>query len=240
MNLYSYIHDFVPMMYLFYELKNNFIFFISSLLHYDNEMPMIQVPTCENCDRKIDRARSFRSHKTWHTYVCAITHNGNTLFVIFLTTIWVTSKRNFVVVTLLYARSRFKSVRPSNELFYWHTLSVPFCVRQKKKNAKERERGGINKGKYNREAWFTLSRMRTPGVPFSLTSPIYLGSFFFLLLFSSKYNRSFIEFSTVSMNFTFSNVSNKVVISYWYNSLPISKASNEWNFINIILKTRWN
>lgn len=157
--------------------------------------------------RKIDRPRSFRSHKTWHTHIYAILCNDYKLFVIFLT-IWVTSKRNFVVVTLLYARSRSKSVRPSNELFYWHTLSVLFCVRQKKNNAKEHERGWINKGKYNREAWFTLSRMRTPGVPFSLTSPIYLGSFF-LLSFSGKYSRSFIEFSSVSVNFIFPNVSTR-------------------------------
>lgn len=59
-----------------------------------------------------------------------------------------------------------------------YTLLHSAFDRKKRRKIKERERGQINKEKYNRETWFALSRMRMPGVPFSLTSPIYFGSFF--------------------------------------------------------------
>jgi len=125
-----------------------------------------------------------------------------------------------------------KSVRPSNELFYWHTLSVLFCVRQKKNNAKEHERGRINKGKYNREAWFTLSRMRTLGVPFSLTSPIYLGFFFFAFVFrqvQSQFYWIFVSFSELYISKCF-----KEIVFYWYNSLLIPR--NIMNIMSCVTK----
>lgn len=43
---------------------------------------------------------------------------------------------------MLYAQSRSKSVRPSSDLFHWHTLSVPFCSRQKVRK-KIMERRGL-------------------------------------------------------------------------------------------------
>lgn len=49
MKLYSCIHDFILMMYLF-EQKNNFILLLSN---YNNEMPITQV--CIKTVRKIDR-----------------------------------------------------------------------------------------------------------------------------------------------------------------------------------------
>lgn len=62
--------------------KKKTILFILSLSHYD-EMLITQVRV--KIVRKIDRARSFRPYKIWHTY--AIPYSGDKFFAIFLTTI---------------------------------------------------------------------------------------------------------------------------------------------------------
>jgi len=72
-------------------------------------------------------------------------HTSGKLFVISATAIWVTGERNFVIVTWLYAQSRSKSVRPSSDLFYWHTISVPFRRRREKSDRKEHKRARANK-----------------------------------------------------------------------------------------------
>lgn len=82
-------------------------------------------------------------------------------------------------------------IRPAEQrpVLLAHTLCSVLRSTEKKQGRGAccaRERGRINKGKYNPEAWFTLSRMRralSPCVPFSLTSPIYLASSFLSFFF---------------------------------------------------------
>jgi len=133
----------LPMMRIYFTRKRESAYNLSSLPHYDNEItPMTQVRV--KTARKIDRAVSFRcaalgTHvRSFHTTAAVSSLWSPDCYMSY----W---RTEFCYCHFVLCTDRSKSVRPSSDLFYWHTLSVPFRRRREKSDGKERAREKANK-----------------------------------------------------------------------------------------------